>query len=387
VRVLFYLPVMTPWWLENIVSPIIGAIEADCEVSAIVPSPWSDTGIPMDAPALERHPNVNWHYLEGERYRALRRDARAVPEILDLICDIDAAYTFCRSADTVSPIFFPGVVRFLMEYALPPLAPATEGQDFSLTGPRLFDRGFLPPMEPEVRSWLADVAARRLATMPVCARPQGHAQYRAAAGLPADKAIVACPLEFQSRENFFSIHRCHRDNAALLETVLSHMGEDCCLAVTRHPLTLYQGGDENVVSFIAAHASRIVEVSYSRWGNATAELVSHCDGVIVEDSKCIYLAALSGKPMLRISRFDCAEWMRSYTDMGDFFAAVARGSALVPMEEDVLAWFGYGLANDRINPCLPGFGWAELQERADRPYDPRRWRNNLDFYASRMPGA
>jgi len=389
VKVLFYLPVVTPWWLENIISPTIAAIKRDCAVSVILPSPWSGTGVAPTAPALQEHADVDWYYLDGPSYYALRAAACEVPRLMDLVFDIDADYTFCRSADTATPGFFPGVVRFIMEYGLPPLTPLLTGHDFSLSGPQLFDRGFLPPMAPEMRSWLGDAAARVFETNPrvraLRAHRQSRREYCAAAGLPADKTIVAYPLEYESPENFFSGFRRHRDNAAAMEAALSAMGEDCCLAVTRHPLNRRYGGGRTQ-AFIAAHAPRVVEVTHAADGQPTAELIRQCDGVIVEDTKSIYIAALFGKPMLHVSRFACAAWMDAYTDAEAFFFAVGCRAASAPAEDDVRTWFGYGLANDGINLGNPRFGWADLRNRVDRPCDPRRWQDNLDFYARHMMG-
>lgn len=44
-HVLFYLPVVTPWWFDNIVAPIIRAAARDAQVSVLVPPLWRGTGI------------------------------------------------------------------------------------------------------------------------------------------------------------------------------------------------------------------------------------------------------------------------------------------------------------------------------------------------------
>jgi hypothetical protein len=387
-KVLFYLPTVTPWWLENIVSPLIDAIKGSCGVSVMVPSFWHGTGVGRDHPAIAAHDDVDWYYLEGERFRDLRFPAGGVPEVLDRALDISADYTFCRSADTVTPEFFPGVVRYLMEYDLPLLTPLGGGENFSLCGPRLFDRGFLPPMPPEAISWLSGAAHRLLQADP-CARrlyapPPSRREYRIAAGLPADKTIVACPLEFELPENFFAFARVHRDNVAAMEAILSGMGEDCCLAVTRHPLNRRHGDDGRVQAFIAAHAPRVREVTYAEFGQTTAELIRQCDGVALEDTKTISVAALFGKPILRFSRFASADWMCVYDDVGSFFRALACGTAAAPLPKDALAWLGHALADRRLHVGNADLTWESLKSRIDRPCDPRRWQVEIGGYESRM---
>ncbi len=43
-HVLFYLPVVTPWWFDNIVAPLIRAAASDARVSVLVPPLWRGTG-------------------------------------------------------------------------------------------------------------------------------------------------------------------------------------------------------------------------------------------------------------------------------------------------------------------------------------------------------
>ena len=44
-RVLFYLPVVTPWWFDNIVVHLIRALGETTEVHVMVPRLWRNTGL------------------------------------------------------------------------------------------------------------------------------------------------------------------------------------------------------------------------------------------------------------------------------------------------------------------------------------------------------
>src|SRR3546814_21016486 len=103
-RVLFYLPVITPWWFDNIVGGMIKTLSAVFDVHVIVPSLWSGTGIGPDqiVPLLDQG-DVNWHVLDSDRYRHIRTSAQEMPEILDLVSKIDADYTLFRSPDITPP--------------------------------------------------------------------------------------------------------------------------------------------------------------------------------------------------------------------------------------------------------------------------------------------
>ncbi|MEM9311236.1 MAG: hypothetical protein AAGA34_07290 [Pseudomonadota bacterium] len=47
-RILFYLPVITPWWFAKIVKPLIATLAADNEIHVLAPPPWRNTGIGPD---------------------------------------------------------------------------------------------------------------------------------------------------------------------------------------------------------------------------------------------------------------------------------------------------------------------------------------------------
>lgn len=73
VRVAFYLPVVTPWWFDNIVAPLIAVMAKDCEVHVLVPPLSNGTGI--EGWQLDRFadcPPIDWHILDGGDHLDLR---------------------------------------------------------------------------------------------------------------------------------------------------------------------------------------------------------------------------------------------------------------------------------------------------------------------------
>ncbi len=47
-KIMFYLPVVTPWWFVNIITPLIRSAARDAEVFVLVPPRWRNTGIGPD---------------------------------------------------------------------------------------------------------------------------------------------------------------------------------------------------------------------------------------------------------------------------------------------------------------------------------------------------
>ena len=108
-RVLFYLPIVTPWWFDNIVVHLIHVLARECEVHVMVPPSWRGTGISKaQAPHIEALPHVHWHLLNGDAHPQLRIDASEDSALLDSVASLAPDLTLCRSADLKTPARFPG---------------------------------------------------------------------------------------------------------------------------------------------------------------------------------------------------------------------------------------------------------------------------------------
>ena len=182
-RVLFYLPVVTPWWFDNIVAPVIDHLAAQAEVHVIVPPLWRGTGIgPDQLPRVAAADLIQWHIMDGEDHQKLRTGGAPFDELIDLVHDIDPDISLCRSADLDTPRRFPGIVRYMMEAAFPPF-PSLD-QWFVLRE-QPFDHCVMPRLGPterhaldagfeEIWSAVSRKVAGRSST-PICAARPGRA--------------------------------------------------------------------------------------------------------------------------------------------------------------------------------------------------------------------
>lgn len=376
-RILFYLPVVTPWWFANIVAPLIRAATRGGEVHAMVPPLWRGTGLGADEIALaETISGVTWYLLDGPDHPRLRTCAIDEPELTALARAIDADVTLCRSADIVAPAAFPGAVRYIMEGAMPPLrVPA----HWVVLAPTLFDHGIMPALAE------ADAAYLRAGAVAACQHePRGTtAAERAAAfdalGLSADATVIALPLEYEHPENFFGQHNVHADNVALVEHLAARLPAGMLIAATNHPLNEAHSDNRRLHAAVAALGDRVRLVAAP---DATALLARHADGMIVGNSKSYAGAAWAGTPLLRISRFETGGWLNAYADLDRFLADLRAGTARRAGDADARTWLGFHAANSLFDPADPALTAADIAGRATLAVDPARWRDGLSRIAA-----
>jgi len=161
-RILFYLPTVTPWWFSNIVIHVIRTLadrEADepHEVHVMVPPLWRGTGISKgEAEHIEALPHVHWHLLNGPDHPRLRSDASGEDDLIQFVETIAPDLSLCRSADIKTLAHFPGAVRCMMEGGAPPF---NLGNQWLTLKSQLFDHGFLPAMEQDTAARLDLIAS------------------------------------------------------------------------------------------------------------------------------------------------------------------------------------------------------------------------------------
>ena len=77
-KILFYLPVVTPWWFETIMTPMLRALHAEAELHVIVAPLWMNTGLEMrHVEPLADLPGINWHIVQADDPAQFRRPLAA----------------------------------------------------------------------------------------------------------------------------------------------------------------------------------------------------------------------------------------------------------------------------------------------------------------------
>jgi len=387
-RILFYLPVITPWWFDAIVEPLIRCLAREAEVHVLAPVPWSGTGIgERELAACADLPAVRWHIFDGDSHPSMRTDAEDREDIVEFVQALAPDYVLCRSADCETVRRFPGVVRHLMEGGAGPLAHPTS---WIVLQHEPFDHGLMPELDPDARAELDHLFApvwnalcRRTA-----AGEDARRAFRTWAGIPQDRPMLLLPLEYEHEENFFAAHRIGAaSNAQLVGEWAGAIDDSCFVAVTIHPLNELHSDNSAVASAVAAHGQRmrLIPTKTPDGQSTTMLLARDAQGMLLGDSKVYSMGAFFATPMLRRSRFETAPWLNSYSDLGDFLPAVADGGARAAGRRDARSWFAFHVANNLIDPKDPELTPAALLAHIDRPVDRGRWDAGLARYRAAAP--
>ncbi|GAB5480265.1 MAG: hypothetical protein Pars92KO_00220 [Parasphingorhabdus sp.] len=377
--ILFYLPVVTPWWFENIVVHLIRAIARDHEVHVLVSPLWQNTGIGEEQINLIGDlDHVRWYVLDGPDHPLLRTDASGEDDLFALVDGINPDLVLCRSADIATPKRFPGIVRYIMEGAAPPFR---TGSNWISLSPSLFDHGLMPSFSSEQADELDRLAeplwGQMLADMALSTR----AEFLTKTGLPNDKIIIGLPLEYEHEENFFGQHHHYSNNAEMILELASALGDDAILAVTNHPLNELYGDNRAVDAAISARHGQVVMLgSNEEAGHTTLALSQYCDGMIVGNSKSWSACAALGTPILRLSDFATGDWLHAYRDLPTFLADIAGGTARRADPALARRWFAFHLANSVFDPTDPTLDADEIVSRMIQPVDPDRWSHAITRY-------
>lgn len=374
-KVLFYLPVVTPWWFENIVEPVIRRVADLAEVHVLAPAPWKNTGLgPDELRRCVDMETVSWAIVDSDDHPSLRTTPADPAGLIDYVTQLSPDITFCRSADFETVREFPGIVRFLMEVTIAPFA--ISDYPVSLTDAP-FVNGAMPVLSDEERN--------RLDTMidPLWSRMQAHWREAAPprdvvfrhAGIPGDRPVILLPLEYEHEENFFLQHRVGPPGTrALLTRIAKEVTPHCTLVVTDHPLNIRHVGDRGIPETVARLGRHVVGAGGEICGiPASMALAPYLDGMILGDSKTFGIAAAFGIPIVRRSRFASADWLNSETDLARFVSAVRSGTARAPSRAEARRWFAYHFANEAFDPKAAGLTGQEILDRATRATDPARW--------------
>jgi hypothetical protein len=384
-RILFYLPVVTPWWFDNIVAPLIDRLVVEAEVHVIVPPSWSGTGIAAEqlshVAAADR---VEWHIVDSEDHPRLRAGGDGLDDLIDLVHEIDPDLTLCRSADLDTPRRFPGTVRYMMEAAFPPFPSRVE---WVVLREHPFDHCVMPKLGPaETQGLHAGFEEIWSALRRKIAGQTPDDGLRDRTGPGGSDLIVSLPLEYEHEENFFGIHRPYADNAALVSALAEAVGDNVLLAVTDHPLNLLHCDRSALDAAVARHAGRVRLVSpVRRKDQPTLGVVRASNGMIVSNSKVISIAAFLGKPILRLSNHATGPWLNAYSDLRTFLGALREGAPNLPSQDEAKTFFAFHAANNIIDPTHPDTDGRLILDMVESPVDRRRWPAGIRRYADSCP--
>lgn len=382
-RILLYLPNVTPWWFDNIISRLVRVLASDADVHIMVPPLWRGTGITEAqlAPYADG-PAVTWHILDDDSHPALRTSATGDGALLGLINSLDADFTLCRSADIEVTHAFPGVVRFIMEGAAPLLG--NGGTPVMFTS-RLFEYGALPPLPEEQLAALEEAFAPIWARLGTKMAAGAGPSWRVAAGVDPDRKVVALPLEYEFEDEFIRPHRRFASNVELISHVAKRLDRDIFLAVTNHPLNDLYVDPAPVEEIIASLGDRAAIIRSEVKGiNGTDMVARDCDGAILELSKCYVVHAFFGVPIVRLSSFPTASWLNASPDLETFSDAIRDGRASPPDPRSTRRWFAHHIANSAVDLDDPDLTCADIVDQLRRPSNPDRWVRKLERFHQQL---
>lgn len=380
-RILFYLPVVTPWWFDQVIEPLIRRVALVADVHVLAPAPWQNTGIgPEQLQRCADLDGVRWSIIDDADHPSLRTAPIDPDAVIDLVRGLAPDLVLCRSADLRTPLRFPGTVRHIMEAVTAPFDCC--GRANLVHFPDMpFLQGTMPDLTP------ADSARLDALIAPFWESMQAH--WRAAVpdrgtvfgaiGVPLDRPAVLLPLEYAHAENFYRQHRPAglTDEALVARAAALADAAGVTLVVTDHPLNASHVDRAPLRAAIAALETPILADPTILGAPSTPALLRHVDGVLLGDSKTFAIAAAFGTPMARISRFESAPWLHMERDLPRFFAQVAAGTAARPDTTAARSWFGVHFMAEAVHPTDRALDGATVIAWATAPRDPARWPEGL----------
>jgi hypothetical protein len=368
-RVLFYLPAVTPWWFDNVVEPLVRRLVPACAVHIVAPEPWRGTGIgPRELDRCADLPELCWTIIGGAEHPSLRTAPSDPDRLVEAVSALAPDHVLCRSADLTTPQRFPGRLHFLMEAGVPPV-PLPAHWIWFADAP--FDHGLTPELDAaaqeRLRAWIGPAWARLRDRVPAARDGAGPRR-------------LCIPLDYEHEENAFLTHRRGpATNADYLRELADRLAPGFVLDATNHPLNELHVDRTALDAAVASLAPRVT------LGTETAAAIAGSDGVIVTDSKAFALAALFERPLCRMSAFRSADWLRAHDDPSRFQAAILAGTAEAPDVSAAQLWSAWHLAANVVDPQDPALTGDALLDRLDTPHDPSRWAAGMARVAAHAP--
>ncbi|MEZ5737630.1 MAG: hypothetical protein R3E09_17835 [Novosphingobium sp.] len=309
-RILFYLPVVTPWWFDHMIAPMLRALHDDAELHVMVAPLWRNTGIEGHQLApLADLGRIFWHVIDEGEPDQFRCNGSSVPGLVELVNQIDPELTLARSADFATAKQFPGTVRYIMEGAPPP---------FEILPMRIlveevpFSLGVMPEDATETIDRCVTAFADIWEESDRFRHPSVGPDWRGALGLPPERPVLAVPLHYEHRENFFLMHSGFPCAVDLLRHLLETVDQDVFLALSDHPLNKLYVNRAEIHQLVHCNHDRVALCEVEDVpGGATAALAVHADAMLIDQSKSWSLAAHAATPMVRVGNSHLAGWLNA----------------------------------------------------------------------------
>lgn len=385
-RIVFYLPVVTPWWLENVILPVIKKLEADWDIHVIVPNYWHGTGLPEGWEGkLAAMTNAAWHPLVGERYKKLRTVDSLDHDVISKINGLQPKFTVCRAANISLGKYLPGTVRYIMEASLPPLALPLS---FVFTDHGILDQALIPELNAKerdlFRAFAQPLLDMRMKVLGRATVSEARCFVEESLELPTDRKLLILALEYAHEENFFAQHSQFGSGVHFLASMLSSFSDEFYFVVLDHPLNDLYVDRAALRSFVSANEHKCKLFSRDIEGAPTVEMLFQaCDGLIVENSKIISLASYLGKPVLRFTSFQTGRWIGAYSNVASFAEAVSKGVASSASEGCASEWFGYHILNSVISLEQADLTSQDILHRLYSLHSPHCWARNQAYFKER----
>jgi hypothetical protein len=343
--ILFYLPVVSPWWFDRIIAPMLRGLHGSAELHVIVAPLWRNTGIDGEQlQPLADLDGINWHVVDADDPADFRIDAGHVEGLIELVESIAPDITLARSADFITPTRFPGTLRYIMEGAASPF----------VTDPTwivLEEQPFCHGVMPVGIDAMADRAARVMEATWCIAQAEMEAARidgPVILDLAHDRPIVAVPLQYEHEENFFLAHAAYPDSIALLRHLFASIDPGVMLAITDHPLNRLHINRSAVHRLIEENEDRAVLLTDPK---ATAILSAYADAMVVDLSKSWSAAAFCGLPMVIPGDIPVADWLHARHEIAGIGPLLKAGKLSRPDTAEARRWFGWHFGTRIIDPA------------------------------------
>lgn len=349
-RILFYLPVITPWWFDNVVAPLLRALHGQAELHVMVAPMWRGTGIEAEQLApLADLDGVHWHVIDADDPALFREDGAAVDGLLDLVAEIAPDLTLARSADLDTPRRFPGILRHVTEGGAPPFE--TDPCWFVLDE-QPFHLGALPDTAAALAAMCEAALGDLWAAMDARnVLGDGPDDWRDHFGLPNTRPVLCVPLQYEHEENLYARHAAFDRADALVRHLMEQLDPSIFLALVDHPLNRLHVDRSALDAFVADQQERLALCPADRLPlGATGVLAARADAVLTDLSKSWSIAALSGTPIVHVGARPAAAWLNATGTLRQASDAAARRTLPRPDRAMARRWFSWHLGARVLMP-------------------------------------